>query len=246
MQTYSIRKEGIKEITNKNLLRSIPIMILALAGGILIGMRNTGNAEAEVNVWPYLIPLMVITLGIGLYRGLKKQEQLLATYRINITDDMISREQSNTPTISLYFNDVVEMSKLSGGSIIIKGKKPEDLITIPQQIENYDLLEKTLHNIKPISQSGQLPFLQRYGLVLAILNMALMVVVYRVENKWIVGLAGLVFTAVMIWSYLTIQRSKDIDNKTRKGLRLSILVIAAVLIYVIFKLTGLVDVPTQG
>lgn len=245
MQTFSITKDGMKEIKKKSLLRSIPLMLLVLAGGLLIQMRNNGNVNAEVNVWPYLIPLVVIALGIGLYRGLKRQQQLLESYRITITRNMISREQANTPTISLYFDEIREISKLSGGSISIKGKKTEDVITIPQQIEDYDLLEKTLNDIKPISQIGQLPFIQRYGLMLAVFNIALMVIVYRVENKWIVGLAGLTFTAVMTWSYLSIKRSKNIDDQTRKMMRLSMVVILAVLAYIVFKLTGLLDVQAK-
>jgi hypothetical protein len=244
MPTFLIQKNGIKEIQKNNLLRVIPLMVLALIGGLLIGMRNTGDTDAEVSIWPYMIPLFVVVIWIGLYRGLKKQKQLLETYKITITDNVISREQVNTPTISLYFNEINVISKEAHGGFTIKGPRPGELIVIPKQIENIDLLEKELQNIRPVSMTSQIPFFQRYGLLLGVVNLTLMVLIYKSSNKWIVGMAGLFFGCIMTWSYLSILRSKNIDDQTKKGLRLTLLVTVAVLIYVILKLGGWVDVQS--
>jgi hypothetical protein len=83
--------------------------------------------------------------------------------------------------------------------------------------------------------------LQKYQSLTALLVVGLMLCVYMVNNKIIVALAGTIFTAIMISSFVKIRSSKNVDHRTKKIVWWGLIVLASVITVMIFKLTGLVD-----
>jgi len=237
MQTFKIRQGGFKEIRRAMLIRTIPILVIVLTFGITIASKSLNYTE----ILPYYIPFIVVLLVFGIYRGVNRQKSLFDSYTLTVTNNLISREQANTQTISIYFNDIKEISKHKNGSFTIKGKDRSDIIAIPSQIDNYYQLETTLHDIRPIVAKDNVSFLQKYQSLTAIIVVGLMLCVYTVNNKIIVALAGTTFTAIMIWSFAKIRSSKNIDRRTKKIAWWSLIVIASVIAVMIFKLTGRAD-----
>ena len=216
-------------------------MILAVAGGIAISTINSKNKADEVNVLPFVIPLMAGAVGFGLYKGINRQKVLFESYTLIISDNLVTRKQLNTPTISIYFNEIKEIARNTKGGFTIKGKTAADLIAIPAQIENYAALEAALGQIQPIVVKGNTPFLQKYQSLAGLLTIGLMLCVYTVSNKIIVGLTGTALVALMIWSLIKIQGNKNIDHKTKQSSWLILVVLVSVIGVMIFKLTGLVN-----
>jgi hypothetical protein len=245
MQIFKIRQDGFKEIKKKTLLRSIPILLIAVTVGITISTINSRGKDNDVNVLPFVIPLAILALGFGVYRGINRQKALFDSYTLTITNNLITREQYNTPTISIYFNEIKEIAKHKNGSFTIRGKDVSDLIGIPSQIDNYSQLETTLEVIKPIVIKNKVPLLEKYQSLTGLVTAGLMLCVYTVESKIIVGLTGSALVALMIWSFIKIQKSKNVDNKTKKSVWWVLLVLASVIAVMIFKLTGLVDMQSH-
>lgn len=241
MQTFAISQGGFKEIKKKILITRIPIMIIAVAGGIAISTINSKNKADDVNVLPFVIPLMAVAVGFGLYKGINRQKALFESYTLTISDNLVTRKQLNTPTISIYFSEIKEIVRNANGSFTIKGKTAADLIVIPAQIEDYAALEAALQQIQPIVAKGSTTFLQKYQSVAGLLSVGLMVCVYAVNNKIIVGLTGTALVALMIWSLIKIQGNKNIDHKTKQSSWLILIVLVSVIGVMIFKLTGLTD-----
>jgi len=239
MQQYKIRQDGFKEIKKQMLIRTIPIMLIAVAIGITISSINSKDKTTAVNVLPIVIPVMAIAVGFGLYRGVKRQKVLFESYQLTLTNNTITREQFNTPTISIYFNDVKEIVKNKNGSFIIKGKDRIDLIAIPTQIENYSELEKTLTQIKPVETKSSKPFFQKYSLVITLLTLALMLCVYTITNKIIVALSGTILVAILSSSFYEVRRSKNIDAKTKSSMWWVLIVLASIICVMIMKLIGI-------
>ncbi len=241
MQVFKIRQDGFKEIRKKMLLRSIPMLLIAGAVGITISTINSKQKENDVNVLPIVIPMAVLALGFGLYRGVNRQKALFESYTLTITNNLITREQLNTPTISIYFNDIKEIAKHKNGSITIKGKETVDLIGIPVQIDDYLQLETALQQIQPIVVKDKVSFMEKYQSLTGLVTVGLMLCVYTVNNKIIVALTGSVLVALMVWSFIKIRSSKNIDSKTKRSVWLVIIVLASVIAVMFFKLTGFVD-----
>lgn len=241
MQVFKFRQDGFKEIRRKMLLRSIPLLLIAGAVGITISTINSRQKENDVNVLPIIIPLSAAALGFGLYRGVNRQKALLESYTLTITNNLVTREQLNTPAISIYFNDIKEIAKHKNGSFTIKGKEAIDLIGIPAQIDDYSKLETALQQIQTIVVKDEVSFLQKYQSLSGLLTVGLMLCVYTVSNKLIVALTGSALVALMVWSLIKIQSSKNVDSKTKRSAWLVLLVLASVIGVMVFKLTGLVD-----
>lgn len=123
MQVFKIRQDGFKEIRKKMLLRSIPMLLIAGAVGIVISTMNSKQTEDDVNVLPIVIPLAVSALGFGLYSGINRLKASYESYTITIADNLITREQLNTPTISIYFNDIKEIIRLKMAVLQSKEKR---------------------------------------------------------------------------------------------------------------------------
>lgn len=241
MQTFKIRQGGFKEIKRQMLIRTLPIMLIAVTVGIVISSINSKDKATDVNVLPFVIPLIAVAVGYGLYRGVNRQKALFESYTLTITNNLVTREQLNTPTISIDFNDIKEITKHKNGSFIIKGKETVDIIGIPAQVDNYSQLEIELQQIQPIIVKHKVSFLEKYQSLTGLLTVGLMLCVYTINNKIIVGLTGTALVALMVWSFIKIRSSKNVDSKTKRSVWWVLLVLASVIAVMIFKLTGLVD-----
>ena len=71
-----------------------------------------------------------------------------------------------------------------------------------------------------------------------LVTVGLMLCVYTVTNKIIVALSGVLLVGLMLWSFLEVHRSKNIDTKTKRSMWWVILVLASVIAVMIMKLTG--------
>lgn len=241
MQVFKIRHNGFKGIRKKMLLRSIPLLLIAGTVGITISAINSKQKENDVNVLPIIVPVIAAALGLGVYRGVNRQKALFESYTLTIMNNLITREQQDTPAISIYFNDVKEIVKHKNGSFTIKGKEPVDIIGIPAQIDNYTQLETTLQQIQPLIVKDKASFMERYQSLAGLLTVGLMLCVYAVNNKIVVALTGSALVALMVWSFIKIRRSKNADSRTKRNVWWVVLVLASVIAVMIFKLTGLAD-----
>ena len=245
MQVFKIRQDGFQEIRKKMLLRSIPILLIAVTVGITISTINSKQKENDENVLPTVIPIILLALGFGLYRGVNRQKALFESYTLTITNNLITREQLNTPTISIYFNEIKEITQHKNGGFIIKGKEAADLIGIPVQIDNYLQLETALQQIQPIVVKDKVSFMEKYQSLTGLLTVGLMLCVYTVNNKIIVALTGSALVTLMVWSFIKIRSSKNVDSKTKRSVWWILLVLASVIGVMILKLTGLVDIQNH-
>ena len=238
MEQFKIRQRGFQEIRKAILIKTIPISLLAAFGGLAIAHFNTTGQQSDVNVFPFVIPIVLGALAFGLYRSVNRQKDIFDTYRLTIDNNSITREQYNTPTITISNADISEIVKNSNGSFTIKGNSTVNLIGVPSQIDDYEKLEISLAEIRPISTKTGKPFLQKVSGLFSILIVCLMAAVYISKDKIIVGVFGAVLLVVLGYSFLQIQRSKNVDNKTKKGMWLLLLVAASIIGVMCFKLTG--------
>jgi len=245
MQVFKIRKDELKEIRKKMLLRSIPFLFIACAAGIAIVSVNFKQEENVLKVLPIIIPVIAATLGFGIFYGVNRQMALIESCTLTITNGLVTREQLSTPTISIYFDDIKEITKHKDGGFTIKGKNAVDLIVIPAQIDNFLQLETALREIKPILVQDKVPFLAKYQSLTGLVTVGLLLCVFTLSNKIIVALTGSALVAIMVWSFIKIRGSRNFDSKTKRSVWLVLLVIAQVIAVMIFKLTGLFDMQNH-
>ena len=235
MQQFKITPDGFKEIKKRLLLRVIPLMLVAVTVGIFITSQNQSADALSLII---AIPFIAAAVIFGLYRGINRQKDLYESYTLILTDNLVRREQLNTPTISIYYNDIQEIIKSNNGNFVIKGPDAKNPITVSAQIDNYVLLENELNQIKPITVKSSDSPVQKFQFLFVILTLALMASVYLVSNKIVVFISGASVIGILLWSLVRIHTNKNIDVKTKRASWLVLIVIASIIAIMYNKLTG--------
>jgi hypothetical protein len=241
MQSFRIKEEGLKELKKKLLLRMIPTLVIAVSIGAGMSFINSGYQETAGIYQFAFIPFLLLIVGFSLFRGVKKQKALLESYELTISDNLIVREQLNTQDIAIYINEVQEIVKHKNGCFTIRGKKAQNLIIVPAQIDNYEQLEIVLQKICPITTKAREAFKQKIQVLLSFAAIGSMICVFVATNKILVGIGGSVFAILSIWGLVMIQRSKNVDRKTKNMMWISVLVILSAIGTTIMKLAT--DIP---
>jgi hypothetical protein len=236
MEQFRVKKEGFKEIQKRVLITTLPIMLIAIIGGFIISYFTISNTEIYKNILPFIIPASLAPVGLGMYIGLKRQKAIYDSYILTINDDCIIREQINTTTIKLPFSEIKKITKSRQGDYSIFGTKSSNLILIPKQIENFEKIEGLLINISNISIIASKSILQKLILPLALLTVCSMIALYLSLNKPLIFLSGLWLTVVLTWSFINIQKSKNIDKRTKSLSYSNILILIIIISMTIFKL----------
>jgi hypothetical protein len=237
MKQFKIKENGFKEIRKQTLLRTIPITLIAMSVGLVILEYNSvRNITSAVNVYPIVIPILIGTIAFGLYRGLKRQKDIYDTYVLKIDENGITREQINTPVINLSFKDIKRITKSKNGVIVIRGNSIYNSIIVPAQVEDIIGLESILNENCPVPIGFSKPLIQRLLIPIVLVVLGLWIVTYVSSNKLLVACSGTILTITLIWSVISIQVNKNIDNKTRRSSYWIILVVLSIIGVMIFKL----------
>ena len=61
MQQFKLNPIGFEEIRKKALVRTIPIMLLAGAAGIYVGVSSNSNDVDDIGILPYVILIVLVS-----------------------------------------------------------------------------------------------------------------------------------------------------------------------------------------
>lgn len=239
MQTFKIRPESFGDIRKKALLKMIPAFCGIIVFATVVNFMN-GNAEKITDISSIIIPglISIALCALGVMLGLKRYLDLLRSYTIVIDNSAITREQKNTPVVSINFLEIKEIIKNANQSFLIKSTSKGNMIAVPPQVENYNELEQLLNQIMPVTEKTKQPLYQKYSIVFSLAGLALMMVVYTVQNKIMVATGGTLLVGFLLWSLIQTQRSTQIDSTTKRSSWASLLVLASVIGMMIVKLTA--------
>ncbi|WP_163411203.1 hypothetical protein [Flavobacterium ajazii] len=234
-EIFQIRANGFNEIKKQMIIKSIPTLLISMGFGVGIVFFNAEDKESLISILPFMIPLLILCLGFGLYTGLKRQKMLFQSYRLILSENNIVREQANTPTVNIPLTDIQSIIKDKKGGYAIKGKTAVETILVPAQIENHEKLELLLDHIKPVEELTQPSFDEKYRFPILLLMLICMATVYISFNKILVGVCCLIVSSLLIRSSIQILKNKNIDHKTKRVGYYSLVVLASVVAVTIMK-----------
>lgn len=236
MEQFKITADGFKEIRKGMLMRSGPILLVAVVAGIGISVFNSNAKPYDWSLLLFEIPLFIAIVCFSLYRGINLQKAIYSSYTLTLDDHQITRAQFNTQTITIANEAISEIIKNKNGNLLIKGKSKVDVIKVSSQIENYEHLLNLLNERKPLATVTHKSFIEKYSLLVSLAAMLVMATTYISENKIIVAVCGTITIALLGYSYFEIKRNKNLDDKTRKGAWVFFMVIISIAMTVYFKL----------
>lgn len=236
---FKIRPDGFSELRKMVIRRSLPIVIIALASGVVLGNPVTTPKQLDTQTLLLCLGFGAFAIGLGFIRGLNKQKILLDTFTLTVSNEKLVREQVNTPTISIDRCQVTQIIKHKNGSFLVKGEKLSDAIMVPPQVEHYKDLENTLRAIHPITYDNRSAYSWIIEHILPFVTIALMICLFSVNHKAVVALSGISLIALMTWSFVKNLRSKNVDDKTKRSMPWVVFVLFFVVLTVVYKLAGL-------
>lgn len=237
MPHFKLSPEGFATVKKRSLIRFTIIFIIYASASLLIVIQR-GKIDDDTNfvVGALLLLGLLVVFTFSFRRSKKQVKELYFSYTIIIDGATITRLQQNTHTVTIPYAGITSISKLANGKLVINGSNRGDVIYIPPALEGLEELEGILEGIQPISQKSKLPFVQQYNLFISLIVGALMICVYVVNNKIIVGVSGLIVSLVLIWGLYDMQHNKNIDKKTRRNMLWAIVVLFSVVTVTIIKL----------
>lgn len=236
MEQFRLRQEELKELKRKNLWKFIIIVVLALVMGALSIVLKVEYKSIEINMSmiPVTIPVLVVVLGWAIYRGLSRQKALFDSYVLTFSDNLITREQANTSTLSLHSFEINEIIKDKNGHFWIKAN---DIIIVPAQVERYEEVEALLNKIVPVTTKTS--FKYKYRIVISIITLVLMLCFYGTNDKIIAGICGPILSGIFIWNLRERWKlRRSLDKSTQRSFFIYVIVLIVTIAMTVMKLMG--------
>lgn len=228
MHQFSVLPTFAKDLQRKLLpiLLLLPIMMLF----VVVGLPLLRSEEVTFDSSTVLTLLMFMAILVFTFiNSLKRQKAMFGSYKLTIMEERISREMINMPVLVIHRKDIRDIVKNADGTISIIGDSKLNIIGIPAHIERKEELEVILNNIKTITVKTVTPWYQRYILFLAMAIVGLIFSVFSLENKFLSSVGGLCFVALMIYSFVVIQKSKNVDTRTKRWSYIVIIPVLSIL-----------------
>ncbi len=211
---FAVGPEGLRYFSK----RMVPYLafMLGLIAALVFGLQMVqGRASDQTTSgWPIHALFLAILL-FGGYRRYKRQMDLLRGYRLRIDDERITREQAHHVPIIIERSAVRLIKRGRNGSYAIFGQGTA-VIPVHSGMERQAELDAVLEALGPIELASK----KNYALLLIVVGsiglIACMGVVMASDNKWLVGLCGLIVSSVLIWSLIGTRRSPHVDERIKK------------------------------
>lgn len=215
------------------------IPLVAAVTLIFVFVSIFSNSRGSDDTWLYIVGIFPVIYGFGIYRGLKKQKRFLMNYSVTIAGNEITREQMNTPPLTISFMEIKEIIKSEKGNFTIRGASKKDIILIPHWIEDHAELEQQLQALAPITVRAKDPWHLKYRWALGIMVLGIAATLYLADNKILVGISGTILTGLIIWAIYEILTSRNVPVNAKRRIWVYFIVLASIIYVTYLKLTGI-------
>jgi hypothetical protein len=236
MQQYKISEESYKKFRKRWITIGIPVISCIAAIGIVVAIDSRAG-EDGLNTLPFAIPLLVLVFSFSIYRGLKRQKRLLMSYTLTISESDVTREQFNTPTLTINFMEIKEILKSKKGGFIIKGRTRTDVIYVPYLISDAAALEEELGKFALVTTYVQETRKKALGLTLALLSLVAFFALILTDNKTIAVISGLLVIGLFGVRFFQLATNKSIPTSMKRRSWAYLLIFAFVVYMIYTKLT---------
>ena len=209
----------------------LPVMALGAVIPLTINLMSIHAADGYT---PWIVfGALAVYFTFSLTRMFKKQKTMLESYRLTITENEITREQMNTPPLTISFMEVKEIMKTRKGSFIVRGISKTDLIQIPAWVDDTAGIEEQLQTFSTVTTAKNFMRRQYGALAIRLLGLAMLIVIGVVKDQLIVGICGALLIGLIIWGLNEIRVNKNMPTNAK---RRSMVVFALIAIVVVFNL----------
>jgi hypothetical protein len=227
MTEYRKKKNKKKNLLNKKMVKSLPLIIVAVLAGIGISFfQITQNYNGNIFLI-VILPTLLICIGaifIGLKFGLKIYKENHLDIVFSIENNLLKITKKGKDIISVTKENINKIEEYNDETIIISLKNKQKII-LNKNIENYDNMKLKLNEIFEISRTDKKPNNIFYTIVS--LGIIILYIVFSLNrNKAIVISSGVLIVGIIIFSIVKTLLDKSVDK------RIKIMFLAAIILLV--------------
>ena len=226
MSTFKLTAEGIIATKRIMLKIFIPVMLLAITGGLLIGTLSMDNPQID---WVFLgifIPLIAGFIIYIIVRSMKNMTNMLESLTIEIEEDYITKSQLNFPDVIIARDQITKIYETHKGDIAIKADSHK-IIAISRYIENRERVKELLTAFAPIEQEKSKGLL--YLILLLAAMFGLLGAFYFSENPRVILISGSLLIVSLVSSIIIQFMSKLVSMRIKFASLFLLIVIAGII-----------------
>jgi hypothetical protein len=134
------------------LTKAIPLVSISALVGLSISSFSEKNQPIDLYTWIIIILFTSALMIFAVAKSIKAQKENYNNYLLTVGSDSLSRQQSNLPSITLFFNEITQITEDKYGDLLVKGQKNSQIIAISAFIENYDEVKSLLQSVHPVAE----------------------------------------------------------------------------------------------
>jgi hypothetical protein len=236
MKIYSFSVHGIAQARRRFAVRMALFVVMAFVI-VSVVMAVQGGYT-----WLTLFISVPLMLGICVYsigHGLKEQEEILRSVRIEVGDDYVARSQLRVPQVRIARAEVTAIEE-AGIGLCIRTTDQRRSLAIPAELDSsdYQQIKAVLSTWATIrSRSRGTAASNALGSVVMLAGMG---VFFLAQEVWLVLTAGLVVVVYYAYTLWILRSSEGVDPKVERWMLFGAVFMA---LLIIFRVTSLLLWP---
>ncbi|UTW66696.1 hypothetical protein KFE94_00870 [bacterium SCSIO 12643] len=239
-RVYTIKPNAFERHKKKYMRTVLILMIFAVLAGLGIAYLNSNDHSMDMYTYPFVIMMASAIMFFTIKKQLKRQEEIFYSYQLTIEENQIVREQMNLPTVTIPFNEIIEIIEGTADLRVLTVKSDSETILIHSGVEDYDEIKRRLEDVHSITpfQGGAKSWMEKNVFLVTIITLLAFATTYLASNKYVVIISGTFSLAVLSFGFYEIYTNKNIDPKVKKKMWWGIPVVYSILATIYYKLTG--------
>ena len=213
MKIYVLSPQSIERAKRRALIQGlvslglcVPLTLLTPAGA---GLMSVGTIVIAG-------PIILVSLFIGIRRGLKILDENLKSYQLLVSSDSVVKRQGRLPDVEIHRERITRVEEKPGTGLYKRTADKKSFINVPEGLEGMDELKETLSKWRPpdsiISSKERGPLL----LAVALLSFGLaFATLWLSTNLALVMAAGIFLIVYTVWGSVALSRRQDVDARLK-------------------------------
>ena len=136
------------------------------------------------------------------------------TYELEIGHDYLLRRQADIPDLRLQFHEVQAVEHVQGRYLRVIGKSKGRVIAIPEGIDQFDSVLKTISSLCPV-RVRMIEQWQKYRAFMAAGLLLFVIMLWATSPLAVIPLS-LAMGSVIVWVFFWIQRNPNVPESTKR------------------------------
>lgn len=218
MKTYKLRPEGFQPIKGKLQNTGITLFLVIIPIVFFLSTREKGVDLATLFVFIFLVlPIFAFALYKGINRSIATQQEQWVSYELSLETDVITKKQLRTSDIQIQKSEISSLQQGQDGSLVVKTEDRHKFIVIPNSLDGLEEVQAHLATWRKVETIPKRPLWQRPYIWLLVAVLIGFVVLFVSQSIQVVLPVGGLLILFSIWCLVEIQRSPQIDAKTKRS-----------------------------